>query len=289
MNIFAAEILPMKKLFLSMLVLAAAPVMAQVSGNVEYNLWRVQQKDTLTVFAEKAYIRQTPSPKGTIQDSLTTGEMVIALKLNETEFTMKGVSAPWWQVKYKAGGKQKEGYIWLGLMSLGTYAKDSLTFMYGIDKLIPGATKEEDPKYVILLKALNSKHAVLDKKSVTVDGGQFAISAEGKLLGGMGLDKVSNIIRLYFSGEACGIPEVYYYYGWNGTKLLELPGKSSMFDAGAVAHTETLLFPKEPGGQPGKIIRQTLDEEFGEDGETVAHKTSKREVYLWNGEKAVKQ
>lgn len=62
-----------------------------------------------------------------------------------------------------------------------------------------------------------------------------------------------------------------------------------MFDAGAVAHTETLLFPKEAGGQAGKIIRLTVDEEFGEDGETVAKSKSIREVYIWNGEKATKQ
>jgi hypothetical protein len=289
LNIFTAEILPMKHFFLSMLLLAAVPVMAQLSGNVEYNLWTPQQGDTLTIFAEKAYIRQTPSPKATILDSLTTGGTVIAVKLNETELTMKGISAPWWQVKYKAGGKQKEGYIWLGLTSLGQHSKDTIQFMYGIEKVIPAPSREGDPKYVIQLKALNTKHTILDKKELTVDGGQFALSTEAKLLGGMGLDKITSIIRLYFSGEACGIPNNFYYYGWTGAKLVALPEKSTMFDAGAVSHDEVLLFPKEPGGQAGKIIRLTTDEEFGEDGETVVNKKSKREVYLWNGEKAVKQ
>lgn len=279
----------MKQLFLSMLLLAATPVMAQLSGNVEYNVWRVQPGDTLTVFGEKAYIRQTPSPKGTILDSLTTGGTVTAVKLDETEFTMKGISTPWWQVKYKSGGKQKEGYIWLGLTSLGSYKKDTVQFLLGIDKVIPPATKEGDPKYILQLKALNTKCKVLDKKDQTVDGGQFAISIEGKLLGDMGLEKIATILRIYSSGEACGIPSNYYYYGWTGSKFVVLPEKSTMFDAGAVAHDEILLFPKEPGGQAGKIIRLTTDEEFGEDGEKVVHKTSKREVYLWNGEKATKQ
>ncbi|TWV96281.1 hypothetical protein [Chitinophaga pinensis] len=279
----------MKQIFLSMLLLAAAPVTAQLKGSIEYNLWRAQQGDTLTVFAEKAYIRQSASPKATIQDSLTTGQTIIAAKLIETEFTMKGITAPWYQVKYKIDGKQKEGFVWLGLMAFGSYQKDSVQFLYGIDKVVPAEIKEADPKYVILVKALNAKHALLDKKSVTVDGGSFAITADAKLLGGMGLDKISTIVRLYFSGESCGIPDNYIYYGWNGSKLLELPGKTNMFDAGAVGHSETLLFPKEPGGQAGKIIRLTVDEEFGEDGETVAKSKSTREVYIWNGEKATKQ
>lgn len=279
----------MKYFFLSMLLLAAAPVTAQLKGSIEYNLWRAQQGDTLTVFAEKAYIRQSASPKATIQDSLTTGQTIIAAKLIETELTMKGITAPWYQVKYKVDGKQKEGYVWLGLMAFGSYQKDTAQFLYGIDKVVPGDIKEAEPKYVIQVKALNAKHIVLDKKTATVDGGSFAITSDAKLLGSMGLDKINTIVRLNFSGEACGIPDNYIYYGWNGTKLLELPGKTNMFDAGAVAHTETLLFPKEPGGQAGKIIRLTVDEEFGEDGEKVVSSKSQREVYIWNGEKATKQ
>lgn len=281
----------MKHFLLSWLLLAAAaPVMGQMSGNVEYNLWTVQQGDTLTVFSDKAYIRQSPSSKATIVDSLVTGNAVIAAKLVETELSIRGISAPWWQVKYKGSdGKQKDGYLWLGLMALGNYNKDSVQLLYGFEKVVPGAAKEDDPKYVVAIKAINSKHQLLDKKELTVDGGQFAIATDAKLLGNMGLDKISTILRVYFGGEACGIPSNYYYYGWTGKKFLPLPDKSTMFDAGAVSHDEVLLFPKEQGGQAGKIIKLITDEEFGDDGETVVKKTTSREVYLWNGEKAVKQ
>lgn len=279
----------MKQLFLSMLLLAAIPAAAQLSGNVEYNLWRVQQGDTITIFSDKAYIRQSPSPQAPIVDSFTTGSSVIAAKLTETELTVKGMTAPWWQVRYKVGGKQKEGYLWLGLAALGQYKKDSVQLLYGIEKVIPGATKEEDPKYAVALKALSASHHVLDKKELSVPGGQFAISAEGKLLGNMGLDKLTAILRLCFSGEACGIPTDYYYYGWTGNKFLPLPQKSNVFDAGAFSHDEVLLFPKEPGGQAGKIIKVTKDEEFGEDGEKVVKTTTNREVFVWDGAKAVKK
>jgi hypothetical protein len=279
----------MKHLLLSMLLLAAAPVMAQLSGNVEYNLWTVQQGDTLTIFSDKAYIREAQSAKATILDSLTSGSTVIAAKLTETEFTLRGITAPWWWVKYKAGDKQKEGYLWLGLAAFGAYHKDSVQLLYGIEKVLPAASKGADPKYLVQIKALNMTGHLLDKKELSVDGGQFAISTEAKLLGNMGLDKLSAILRLYFSGEACAIPNNFYYYGWTGTKFLPLPDKSTMFDAGAVSHDEVLLFPKEPGGQAGKIIKLITDEEYGEDGETVVKKSTNREVYLWNGEKAVKQ
>ena len=141
------------------------------------------------------------------------------------------------------------------------------------------------------MKAMSDSHRLLDKKELTVTRGQFAISAEGKLLGNMGLDKLTAILRLCFSGEACGIPTDYYYYGWTGAKFLPLPQKSNMFDAGAISHDEVLLFPKEPGGQAGKIIKVTKDEEFGEDGEKVVKTTTNREVFIWDGNsaKAVKK
>ncbi|SHN25548.1 hypothetical protein SAMN05216311_107361 [Chitinophaga sp. CF418] len=272
-----------------MLLLAVTPAAAQLSGNVEYNLWRVQQGDTITIFSDKAYIRQSPSSQAPIMDSLTTGNSVIAAKLTETELTLRGMTTPWWQVRYKAGGKQKEGYLWLGLAALGQYKKDSVQLLYGIEKVIPGTAKEDDPKYVVVLKALSATHHLLDKEELIVTGGQFAISAEGKLLGNMGLDKLTAILRLCFSGEACGIPTDYYYYGWTGNKFLSLPQKSSMFDAGAISHDEVLLFPKEPGGQAGKIIKVIKDEEFGEDGEKVVKTTTNREVFVWDGAKAVKK
>ena len=289
MNIFAGENVPMKQFILSILLLAATPAVAQLSGNVEYNLWRVQQGDTMTVFSDKAYIRQSPSLQASVMDSLTIGSPVIATKLTETELTLRGMTAPWWQVRYTAGGKQKEGYLWLGLLSLGSFKKDTVQLLYGIDKVIAGAAKEDDPKYVVVMKALSTTHHLLDKKELIVTGGQFAISAEGKLLGNMGLDKLTTILRLCFSGEACGIPTDFYYYGWTGSKFLGLPQKSNMFDAGAISHDEVLLFPKEPGGQAGKIIKVITDEEFGEDGETVVKKTTNREVFVWDGEKAVRK
>ncbi len=287
-----AKEIPMKQFFLSVLslvLLAKTPAMAQLKGNVEYNLWRVQPGDSLTIFADKAYIWQSASPKSPIVDTLTAGTSVIATKLNETELSLRGLTTPWWQVRYKSGGKQKEGYLWLGFAALGAYKQDSAQLIYGIEKVIPGATKEDDPKYLVVLKALSSTHHLIDKREQVVAGGQYAISAEGKLLGNMGLDKLTTILRLCFSGEACGIPSDYYYFGWNGNTLLILPQKSTIFDAGAIAHDEVLLFPKEPGGQPGKIIKVITDEEFGEDGETVVKKTIDREVFTWDGYFVVKQ
>jgi len=56
------------------------------------------------------------------------------------------------------------------------------------------------------------------------------------------------IYRISFSGEACGIPTLHYYFGWNEKEFLELPEKYDVGDAGVYYHTEEFVFPKEKGG-----------------------------------------
>ncbi|MVT09355.1 SH3 domain-containing protein [Chitinophaga tropicalis] len=270
-----------------LMFMTLAPVFAQTEDNEEsyYNLWNPQPGATMVVFADKAYIRTEPSLQGSIADSLTPGTTVTAIQQTGRNIVVKGITAPWLKISYNREGKAKEGYVWLGLLALGRYTTENTDIIYGLER---GYTVDDFFRYNLRVKAIDANLRVLDMKEKAIDG-ESSASTEGKLLGDLGLENTKNILRIYFSGDACGLPTNYYYFGWTGTNFLELPGKMSVGDAGAYYHSETLLFPKEAGGQPGKIIRLTEDEEVGEDGETVAKKTYSREVYLWDGRQAVKQ
>lgn len=273
----------MKRIILtSMLLAAMAGANAQTANNLEYTLWKMEPGAAISVYAEKAYVRGTPSVKGAIVDSLLPGQAVIVDSvITAAPLAMKGMVTPWLKMHYTSAGKEVKGYIGVALLSLGTITKEDITFVYGIEK----ADKE---KYTIRIKAIDKDHHTLDTKEWTVDGGENARSTESKLLGEMGLENVKEIFRLNFSGEACGLPTDYYYFGWNGSKLLQLPGKSNTFDAGAFAYTETLIFPKEPSGQPGKILKVMTTETYAEDGVTIESKKVSRETYSWDGAKATK-
>lgn len=268
----------MKRLIFTLGILAGC-----LSANAQI-LWYASPGDTLVVYAEKAYIRQEPSLQAAIADTLYTGATVIVGKEAGKPLSMKGMTAAWKQVSY---GKNKQGYIWLGLLAVKQYTKNDLRFLYGIEKAIPAAG-EEPVKYLIRLKVLH-KDQVINMKEWMVNGAEYAVSSEVKVLDDMGLENIQSIVRICFSGEACGIPSDYYYFGWTGKEFLALPGKTNVFDAGAFNYEETLLFPKEVGGQPGKIIKLQLTEEYGEDMEKVEKRTTTREVYVWDGNKAVKQ
>lgn len=258
-------------------------IMAGTSAHAQI-LWYAEPGDTLKVYAEKAYIRQEPSLQAGIADTLYAGATVIIGKEAGKPLTMKGMTAPWKQVSY---GQNRQGYIWLGLLAINNHTKNDLSFLYGIEKAI--TRKEEEPiKYLIRLKVLRNDQ-LLQMKEWTVNGAEYAVSSELKMLDDMGLENIQSIVRINFSGEACAIPTDYYYFGWTGKELLALPGKSNVSDAGAYNYEETILFPKEAGGQAGKIIKLQLTEQFAEDMETVEKRSTTREVYLWDGNKAVKQ
>lgn len=285
-HIFAPH---MKHIILTSLLLAAmAPAIAQTADRLDFPLWQLEPGTSLSVYADKAYIRSTPSVKGTIVDSLLPGTKLVADSvITAAPLTMKGLTTAWLKTHYTAGGKEVKGYVWIGLLSLGTFTKDDVTFVYGLEKRT--VVSETEESLTVRVKAVDKDHRILDMKEWTVSGGENARSTESKLLGEMGLDSVKEIFRLNFSGDACGLPTDYYYFAWNGSKLLQLPGKTNISDAGAFAYTETLIFPKEVNGQPGKILKLKVSEQYAEDGETVESKKIEREVYTWDGTKATKQ
>jgi hypothetical protein len=269
------------------------PAFSQTEGYVEHNIWNAQAEDTFMIFADKAYIRHEPSLQAAITDSLAIGSSVIITGAKAgVPLMMKGIVAPWKQVHYEVAGKERKGYIWLGLLALRHCSKDSIDFLYGIDKVKTDASDKKPVKYAIQVKAVDQRSKVLDMKEFSVPGTVYAIATEGKILSDMGLEKLSSILRISFSGdsgEARGIPTDYYYFGWTGSKFLILPGKSVVSESGIFYYGDTLLYPKETGGEPGKIIKLTLNGETCEDGRKIVNRNNSREVYMWDGQKAVKQ
>lgn len=265
----------------------------QRENNIEFNLWYAKPGDTFRVYGKTANVRAEPGKMETITDSLPCGTPVVVREQAGHMEQLKGIYAPWVRIRYGAG---KEGYIWLGMLALGSRTdKAQQTFLYGLDWISPSRAKDDDYQpaiWHVKAKALDPALQLLDEKEFVVKALETSVT-EAKLLGDMGLEGTSDIWRIQFGGEACGIPTDYFYFGWTGRQLLALPGKSEVGDAGVFYHSETLLFPKEPGGQPGRIIRLAEEGEADEEktdpnGEPVFKVKKTREVYAWDGHQAKK-
>lgn len=284
-------------LFILLWIGSTLPATAQLADNVAYNIWNVKPGDTLKVYARSVNVRNAASLKAPLQDSLVCGTPVIIQEQGSVLEHVKGIAAPWVKVQYYIDKRNvTTGYLWLGALALGSYTKESTSFLFGIEKIIPGRNKEEEDFkpaiWSIRVKAMDNTGALLDEKEVKLED-LGIVSATGKLLGDLGVSNTEDILRIWFSGEACGIPTYFYYFGWSGKHFLPLPGKMEVSDAGVFYHSENMLFPKEPGGQPDKIILLVEEGEADEKkvdklGGPVYHIEKSRRTYLWDGVKAKK-
>jgi hypothetical protein len=108
---------------------------------------------------------------------------------------------------------------------------------------------------------------------------------ENSTINGWGLKNVNSIYRISLSGEACGIPTYHYYFGWTGKKILLLPQKYQVGDAGIFYHTEEFIFPNEKKGEQNTIIKQIIEAEIIDENMVDNKFLVKKELeyYSWNG------
>jgi len=253
----------------------------------EYNLWGKSVGDEAHVFADIAYIRDSPTLNGKVIDSLTVGTPVTIRSVGYNEMLIKDFYAPWHKVEYHANGKLKQGFIWLGLIALNENRdKDGQLWLYGFNKY-PNRSKDEDYLKLCEIKILNTENQCIGKTSFLVTLNEQSLT-ESKVLGNMGLEGLKSIYRIAFIGEACAVPSDYYYLGWTGSDFIRLPGKSTVSDAGVNYYEEKLLFPSEHQLDPNLIIRDAVQGEvIDENAEELKYKETKtREKFIWDGKEA---
>ncbi|WP_316822620.1 hypothetical protein [Pedobacter gandavensis] len=250
----------------------------------EFNIWNKRINDTACVFADVAYLRDYPGLKGKLLDSLTAGTKVVIKSEALNNTFLKDFYAPWYKVEYTIGKQKRSGFIWLGLLALGSSRdQDGQLWMYGYNKY-PNRSNDEANLALCEIKILDPSLRLVGRTTfLTEKGGQTY--TEGKILNNMGLIGLQRIFRIGFLAEACGIASNHYYIGWTGTEFIDLPGKSSVSDAGVSYYEEKLLFPSEHKLASDLIIKDiTEGEVIDPDQKELTYKVSKkREKYLWNG------
>lgn len=285
----------LKQFFAALFLLISYNALAQeqpaaYAVATEYNIWNKNINDTASVFADIAYIRDYPGLNGVLLDSLTAGTKVIIKSEGYNNMLIKDFYAPWHKIEYTIGKQKRSGFIWLGLLALNTNTdKEGKVWMYGYNKY-PNRSNDEAELALCEIKILDktitndAPFNIIDQTSIlTTKGGQTF--TEGKVLGNMGLTGLKAIYRIGFFGEACGVSTNYHYIGWTGNGFVDLPGKSSVSDAGVFYYEEKLLFPSEHGLDPTLIIKDiTEGEAVDPDQEKLTYKEKKsREKYRWDG------
>jgi hypothetical protein len=280
----------MKKLtLLSLLLMTFFESFSQ--GSESYIWWHIQENSEVIVAVKNCYIRSEPSINSSLVDSLQLGKKITFIKKTDQNLKLKGIDAQWVEISFKnANNETKTGFVWQGFLAIDFKTDKDLTYLTTLDRL---ESKKEDQftvkNHVVVLKVLNQNNEIIASTEFKKPLGESAFF-EDKLIGALGLKNVSQIYRVSFSGQACAIPTYYFYYAWNGSKLLVLPEKYQVADGGVYYYGEDFLFPDEPGGKPNQIIKVIEEgeetEKIGKTGNPISKIKSCKEYYSWDGSKA---
>lgn len=241
--------------------------------------------------AKNCYIREDVTTNSTLLDSLQIGSKIKVLKNTEDYLNIKGLDLSWVEIEYNKDNKTKTGFVWKGFIALGNFKKGNTSFLTTIDSKYTKKVQRDDYEYEgefyrISIKAIDSENQIIGEKSFSEQLSESHYF-QNSVINSWGLKDLSDVYRISFSGQACGIPTLHYYFGWNGTTFLTLPKKYDVGDAGVFHHIEEFVFPKEKGGQADMIIKNIeVDEEVGEakDGSYTIHEVKKSsEFYSWDG------
>ena len=276
----------MKKVVFILLMLFVTLSYSQDEYNHNY-YWNFQNNSKAIVGFTKCYVRESPNINSVILDSLQLGSEVMVKTTSEELFKFKGINVSWVEIKFKNNfGETKTGYLWKGFLALNFIKKQELTYLTTIEKIEKFKSGGYiNDRFSISAKILNNNQFLnqITIKKFLSESTYF----ENKTIGSLGLSKLQNINRISFSGESCGVPTLYFYFGWNGTKLLLLPEKMNVGDADVYYHSEEFVFPSEKGGKPDLIIKKIEEAELIEETSGIYNMSEREEYCKWNGKKAI--
>lgn len=288
----------MKKLTLILFITLCNSVYAQDENGFEFpdmRSWMLNDGDTTEryIFADTALVRSTPHTKKAPIDTLFAGDNITITEITHNGLSIRGIRGPWLKINYTKNGTKRNGYIWQGLVSCWPLRRGDIKFIYGIERradsiYMSGKSKDTIRRYLVKLKVVQNGNILAKTTLVTDDdeGNKFSFS---RVMNGMGLTNVQNMVVICFGGEACGIPLYEYYLAFTkSNQLVRFPDKMNVADAGVFYHNETFTFPNEKNGRPDTIIWNLNQEEATDDvdkkGNPIMKLTDKkRSVYKWDG------
>ncbi len=257
----------------------------------ENYFWSFQYegKTDAIISVKNCYIRQDSTSNSQLLDSLQIGNKIKVVKNTKENLNIKGLNLSWVEIEYSKNNQIKTGFLWKGFIAIGSTTKGNTTFLTTIDAKFSKKAQQDDYEYDgdffrISIKAIDKENQIIGEKSFPKQISESHYF-QNSVINNWGLKDVSDIYRISFSGEACGIPTLYYYFGWNGKDFLTLPEKFDVGDAGVYYHSEKFIFPKEKGGQANTIIKEIAESEnIDPESDDYIFKVSKEiEYYSWDG------
>ncbi|NLR80547.1 hypothetical protein [Chitinophaga eiseniae] len=256
--------------------------------------WGLFADQSRYIYGDTAFVRASADTRQAPIDTLYTGDEIAITDITDKVLNLRGMKLPWIKIKYKKEGQDKEGFLWQGIISLAPMRRGELKLVAGMERRVDtilvydDGSKNPGKQFLVKIKAVQGGKVIATNSFRMMDD-EAANFAEPKVMSGLGLSNVQYIMVLSFGGEACGIPTNYHYFAWlNDGRLVALPERMCVGDAGAYYHDESFIFPVEKGGEPDTIIWHVEEEEATDKDDKDGNPVMKTNInvsskYAWDG------
>ncbi|MEM1218614.1 MAG: SH3 domain-containing protein [Bacteroidota bacterium] len=236
------------------------------------------------LLADQVSLRDAPSTQAKRMATLPIGTPMLILERGKILTRIKGIDAHWYRVQVK----EKEGWIWGGLIAqqaFGSSSDPSLKFVAGLAKIeMDHPSGRRVPSYQIRAFRDNQEVARIEIASLT-----FSIGP-AQNFGPKGIPGVQEVLAIHMPcGEGCGCLTGDFILFWDGSEFhnaLQVTGTPD----GAYSEGATIIFPVDMEGRPEQIIKITSapGEEYPEaDLGPEIERVLTTEYFRWDGKQVV--
>lgn len=274
-------VLAMVAVFVSMIVFAAT------DSDEVYNHGIFMPGSTVYLFADKVNIRSNPNTSAKIVHSLPIGSKLTIIGEPEGKYLANGFESGWYKVRFAGGEKYAEGYVWGGLLALGSVEfgdPDDLTLV------LPGICKYGDGPFVGELRIVKAGSIVakVEFKWIFTNMSSepvYCYTTKVEELTWTGVVEIKRMFQIDCHYDACGYNRGKLLFFWDGKTLYSGPIAMGISEAGVFSVNSDFIFPGQENLKPDELMVRTITTEYGEDEENPipAKKTKVEELYVWKG------
>ena len=273
----------MKSLVLVLLLVFNYPIWAQDEAEPLYtttknSLLPAFEAGTQTyLLADRVNIRTAPSSKSTVAVNLPIGTAVKILAETDDKLILNGYRAPWYKVSFAAVQGVSTGYVWGGLLALGSFAssKDkNVLFLYGLATI---KTNKGEPTTTVQIRACKNNKELSQIKISSVSSDIYNRFSN---YGDRGVNNIDDVLEYSESQEFCGGQNPTTVIFWDGKELHQVAMLYYMGDPPVFAYNR-LIYPNDKDGKTARIIVETAEGWYDEEKQEDVIDTHKKVACVW--------